>query len=170
MKKFLYILFYPIIYVFNWFYKLQIKHFFKGVTIQKIDALTGRDFEQIVALIFRFCGYRTKLTKASNDYGADVIVKKGFKTIVVQTKLYYNHAVGGAAVSQVASAKSYYNADYACVVTNWKYSNQAKNLAESQHVMLIDRGMIEEFLAVIKQNKKEKFFSSIYKFAVYKNV
>lgn len=163
MKKFFYVLFYPIIQIYRVLYKQKIKHFFRGVTIEKIDALGGRDFEELVELIFKYCGYKTSLTKASSDFGADVIAKKRGITWVVQTKLYYNHQVGNASVQQASSAINYYNANYACVVTNWKFSSQAKTLAKAQNVLLIDRQNLIDFLNCIKQGKKEKFFSNLVK-------
>lgn len=164
MKKFFYVLFYPIILIYNYCYKLKIKHFFCDVTIEKIDALGGRDFEELVELIFKYSGYQTSLTKSSSDYGADVIAKKRGITWVVQTKLYYNHQVGNASVQQASSAIDYYNANFACVVTNWKFSSQAKNLAKAQNVLLIDRQNLIDFLKCIKENRKEKFFSNLVNF------
>lgn len=169
MKKVLYVLFYPIILIYKFCYKLKIKHFFCDVTIEKIDALSGRDFEELVELIFKYCGYKTTLTKASSDYGADVIAKKRDITWVVQTKLYYNHQVGNSSVQQASSAINYYNANYACVVTNWKFSAQAKTLAKVQNVLLIDRQNLIDFLNCLKQGKKEKFFSNLKSYIVLNN-
>lgn len=163
MKKFFYVLGYPLILIYKFFYRQKIKHFFKNVTIEKIDVLTGRDFEQVVELIFKYCGYKTTLTKASSDFGADVIVTKHGLTWVVQTKLYYNHQVGNSSVQQASSAIKYYHANFACVVTNWKFSSQAKTLAKAEGVLLIDRANLVEFLDCVKTGRREKFFSNLKK-------
>ena len=163
MKKFLYVLFYPIILIYKFCFKLKVKHFFCEVTIEKIDTLSGRDFEELVELIFKFSGYKTKLTKASSDYGADVIATKNGVTVAVQTKLYYNHQVGNSAVQEVNSALKYYNANFACVVTNWKFSAQAKNLAKVENVVLLDRTDLINFLTCVQNGEKEKVFCGLVK-------
>ncbi len=56
--------------------------------IDQIDAMTGREFEIYLSVLFRNLGYKVKLTKASGDYGADLILKKSGLSIVVQAKRY----------------------------------------------------------------------------------
>jgi hypothetical protein len=58
VKTFFYYLFYPFILIYKIFYKQRLKSFFKGITIQKIDTLTGEQFEKIVELIFKYNGYK----------------------------------------------------------------------------------------------------------------
>lgn len=50
--------------------------------------MTGREFEIYLSVLFRNLGYKVKLTKASGDYGADLILKKSGLSIVVQAKRY----------------------------------------------------------------------------------
>lgn len=150
------IIFFPITIIYYFikficlkFNKIYIGKFFKNLTISKIDALTGEQFEDVCKLLFVYAGYNVKTTKGSNDYGADLIINKKFK-IVVQAKLYYKHGVGNHAVQEVTSALKYYNAMFAVVITNWKFTNQAKTMAQIQNVMLIDREDILEFLTDVK--------------------
>ena len=163
VKTFFYYLFYPFILIYKIFYKQRLKNFFKGITIQKIDTLTGEQFEKIVELIFKYNGYQTRLTPASSDFGADVIATKKRITWVVQAKLYYNHAVGSKSVQEVTSALNYYKAHFACVITNWKYSQQAKILAKTQNVLLIDRNDIIEFLNHVKNKTGKNIFTNLKK-------
>lgn len=154
------IIFFPITLVWwliklvaNQFNKIFIGRFFKGVTISKIDALTGEEFEDVCALIFKYAGYTVQKTGGSGDYGADLVVSKRFK-IVVQAKLYYKHGVGNHSVQEVTSALKYYKADFACVITNWKYTNNAKTIAQIQNVILINRDDIIQFLLDVKNKTK----------------
>lgn len=138
------------------FKKLNKKHiggFFKKLTISKIDALTGEQFEDVCELIFKYVGYDVLKTKTSNDYGADLVINKKLK-IVVQCKLYYKHGVGNHSVQEVTSALKYYKAAFAVVITNWKFTNQAKTMAKVQNVVLLDRNDLISFIEDVKNKTK----------------
>ena len=51
-------------------------------------SLDGWQFEQEVARVFRFHGYKATVTKGSRDGGVDIILKKNGKTYIVQCKHY----------------------------------------------------------------------------------
>lgn len=172
--KVLKIIFFPItllVYLFIWIgrqiNKIFIGMFFKKVTISKIDALSGEEFENICKLIFKYVGYKVTMTPKSNDYGADLILNKRYK-FVVQAKLYYNHGVGNKAVQEVTSALKYYQAQFAVVITNWHFTRQAKDMAEIQNVILIERQDILDFLNDVKfRTKKSKVFDLIAHYKVH---
>lgn len=65
--------------------------------ISEIDQMTGRQFEEYVGTLFTSQGYSHKYTPTTGDYGADLILKKGQETIVVQAKRY-KQTVGVKAV------------------------------------------------------------------------
>lgn len=52
------------------------------------DQMTGIEFENYLGFIFQEKGYHVDTTPASNDYGADLILKKNGITTVVQAKRY----------------------------------------------------------------------------------
>ncbi|MBQ2864162.1 MAG: restriction endonuclease [Clostridia bacterium] len=137
----------------NKFSSVRIGKFLTDLTLPKIDTLTGEQFEDVCKLMFQFAGYNVKTTPASNDYGADLVISKKL-TIVVQAKLYYKHGVGNHSVQEVTSAIKYYNAHFACVITNWKFTKQAQTMAQMQSVVLIDRQDVEDFLLDVKQGTK----------------
>ncbi len=134
--------------------RIYTRQFFKNTSISKIDAVTGDDFENICKLIFKYAGYSVFKTPRSNDYGADLIITKKYK-IVVQAKLYYKNAVSNKAVQEAVSALKVYSADIALVITNWKFTAQAKKLAKIQNVILIERDDIMDFLNDIKNKTKK---------------
>lgn len=164
--KLLKIIFFPITLIVmlikNLIKGIQKKHignFFKNLTISKIDALTGEQFEDVCKLMFCYAGYNVQKTASSNDYGADLLLTKKLK-IVVQAKLYYKHGVGNHAVQEVTSAIKYYGAAFGVVITNWKFTNQAKTMAKIQNVLLIDRGDVLQFFQDVKsKTKQSKIFS-----------
>ncbi|OAA29342.1 hypothetical protein AT15_02150 [Kosmotoga arenicorallina S304] len=103
-----------------------------------IDNLEGKDFERFLLFLFRKLGYKANLTGRGKDQGADLIIKKGLFRTAVQAKRY-NHTVGNAAVQQVYASKKVYNCRKAMVVTNNRFTREARELARKTGVVLWDR-------------------------------
>lgn len=129
------------------------KYLESGIT--EIDNFSGEDFERFLAAHFRKQGYSVELTPKSHDFGADLILKKGGKKIVVQAKRYASN-VGVKAIQEVISAKSYYKADKMIVATNSKFTSEAEKLAIRCDVELWNRNrLIDEFeIANVNDFKK----------------
>jgi len=106
--------------------------------IFEIDKMDGRQFEHYLGLLFKSQGYSVEVTSASGDYGADLVLAKNGRKIVVQAKRYSKN-VGLQAVQEVQAAKAHYGATEAWVVTNRDYTEQAYTLAKSNAVQLINR-------------------------------
>lgn len=113
-------------------------------TIEKIDRMSGRQFEEFIADFFKKKGYRTSLTPESGDYGIDVIVESAFFKIGIQTKCY-NDKVSNSAVQEAVTGIRHYNLDKAMVITNSYFQPSAITLAKDNNVILLDRDkLIEE--------------------------
>jgi restriction system protein len=106
--------------------------------IEDIDKMDGRQFEHYLGLLFKSQGYSVDVTRSSGDFGADLVISKNGKKIVVQAKRYSSN-VGLKAVQEAQTAIGYYKATEAWVVANRGYSKQARELAKSNNVKLIDR-------------------------------
>ena len=132
--------------------KWKFQHFLNKLTISKIDALSGIEFEEFIREFFDYLGYKSSLTSISGDNGIDIIAKSRRHSIGIQAKLYYNHNVNNKAVQEVFSGKNYYKLDYAMVITNWKLSQPAITLAKSLNVIIIDRNIIN---SIINNNRKD---------------
>ena len=108
-----------------------------------ITALTGSELEQIVYRLFTsyFKGFSEEnvyLTGKSGDYGIDVLATSdNERTYGVQVKAYTG-AVGLAAVQQVVAAKAMYHYDMGMVVTNSYLTPNAKILAQSNNIQVIE--------------------------------
>lgn len=114
-------------------------------SIEKVDLLDGREFEHFISQLLTTLGYKTRVTQASNDYGADVIAEKYNIKYVIQCKLY-SSPVSNSAVQEVNASKSYYNAHVAIVVTNNTFTRNAIKLAEENNVLLWDRMTLIELM------------------------
>lgn len=123
--------------------------------IEEIDNMTGIQFEKYLMVLFQDLGYLVKSTPKTGDFGADLILQKDKRKIVVQAKKYKKN-VGIKAVQEVTSAIKYYNANEAWVVTNSFFTIAAIELSESNHITLIHR---DKLMDLIISNKKQKKMS-----------
>lgn len=124
--------------------KLKINKY-KNYDFSKIDYMDGIEFENLIDAKFQKMGYTTKLTKATKDYGVDLIATKNKKSIAIQIKRY-NRNVGVKAIQEVIAAKAFYKTDTAMVLTNSYFTKPAKNLAKETDVILIDRSKLAKIL------------------------
>jgi restriction system protein len=74
--------------------------------------MDGRQFEHYLGYLFKSQGYAVKVTRAAVDYGADLVLEKARKKIVVQVKRH-SKSIGIEAVQQVHSSQNYYGASEA---------------------------------------------------------
>ncbi|GGC52790.1 hypothetical protein GCM10011504_33960 [Siccirubricoccus deserti] len=98
--------------------------------------MTGLAFERATADAFRHLGWEVEQTRASGDYGADVIARFGTTSIVIQCKDWKGPA-GLAAVQEVFFARKHYRANLAMVVARSGFTRQAQKAAESTEVRLV---------------------------------
>jgi restriction system protein len=112
------------------------------------ETMDGIDYEHYCADILRNCGWEAIVSKASNDFGADIIAKMNGITVAIQCKRY-SKPIGISAVQEVVTGQQYYDADHAAVVTNNSFTPSARTTAIKTNVILIHH---EEL-----QNLAEKF-------------
>lgn len=113
--------------------------------MRRIDTMSGADFESFLAQYFRKQGYRVEVTKASGDFGADLILRKGRKRIVVQAKRWTG-TVGVSSVQEVVAARHYYRATEAMLITNSTLTRNAEKLAHGTDVKVWARACLLEKL------------------------
>jgi restriction system protein len=95
-------------------------------------------------VLYKKLGYHVKRTPSSNDFGTDLILE-GQERIVIQAKRYKNK-VGIRAVQEINSARNYYKAQKAWVITNNYFTSPVIKLAESSDVQLIDRNELVDII------------------------
>ncbi|MDV2686339.1 restriction endonuclease [Alkalihalophilus lindianensis] len=126
------------------------------ITLRDIDKMDGHEFEDYLYVLISALDYdHIYQTKKSRDYGADLIFEdqEGFRT-VVQAKRYRDK-MGLSAVQEVYTAKTYYGADRALIITSAeKISEPCMKLASATGVQIVDRLDLED---VIKAFKKGHF-------------
>ena len=106
--------------------------------------MDGFKFEEYTAALLRDNGYIDVVTtQKSRDFGADVTATYNGVRYVFQCK-YYTVPVGIAAVQEIRSAKDFYSAHVAVVVTNSVFTKAAKILADEIGVILWDGEKLAE--------------------------
>ena len=115
-------------------------------SIEYVDALEGLEFEEYVSDVLKSIGYcNVSVTKASNDYGVDILAEKDNIRYAIQCK-NYNSPLGNTCVQEVYSGKNYYNCHVAVVVTNSTFTKNAVELAQKDGVLLWDRNVLTDMI------------------------
>lgn len=118
--------------------------------IESIDMMSGKEFEQFCKLLFEKQGYAVETTKASGDYGVDLILLKDDVKMVGQCKRY-NNKISLSAVQEIVAGKNYYNSESGFIITNNFFTQPAINLAEANSIELMDRKKLVELICKTKQ-------------------
>ncbi len=108
------------------------------LNLGNLQRMNGYAFERACAAILQAQGWRVQVTRASGDYGADVVgVAPDGQRWVVQAK-QWQKAVGPHAVQEVVAAKAHYGASQALVITTSHFTPAAFTLARDNGVVLWD--------------------------------
>lgn len=119
---------------------------FGSAKATELDQLSGVEFEEFLAGLFRAQGYAAELTSTSGDYGADLILSKDGRRIAVQAKRYVG-SVGVQAVQEALSGQAYYQCHTAWVITTGAFTTNALELAQKSGVKMIGRSEIGNLMA-----------------------
>jgi len=114
------------------------------VTVEKIKHMvqdaTPTEMENIVADMYRRLGYRNvEVTQHSDDYGADVIMKRKKIKYVVQVKKYEkNNKIVREDIQKLQGAKEHYRTNGMKFVTTGFYTQPALDYAHRHRIETID--------------------------------
>lgn len=114
------------------------------------------EFKKFIAKLFKTMGYETRVTQASNDYGIDIIAKKGHETIAIQCKRYRTgNPVGNNDIQKLLGAMQHRNirANHSIIITTFHFTVQAKEQAKECSIELWDghelKKMVKKYLMEI---------------------
>lgn len=110
--------------------------------------MEGHDFEYFCAELLEKQGFLdVEVTRASGDYGIDILAEKEGVTYAIQCKRYAA-AVGVEAVQQAYAGRDYYDRMVGVVMTNQYFTAPAAEAARKLKILLWDRdyldGMMED--------------------------
>lgn len=121
--------------------------------INRIDKMTGVEFERYLAELFRQLGYSVSQTRITGDYGADLLLLKDGMKSVVQAKRY-KKKLDQTPVREAVASKAYYNCQTAFVVTNSTFTRAAYELARVNGVSLWDRNRLISVILSIRRARR----------------
>lgn len=116
------------------------------VRLRKLDIMTGTEFEKFLQWFFSQQGYLVNMTKPGHQQGTDFILIGHNTRIAVEAKRW-RKKVSNRAVQQINSGKFFYRCDRAWVITNNYFTIQAKELARSCNVELINRNGLNDMIS-----------------------
>lgn len=112
----------------------------------ELDEMEGHDFEYFCADLLRKKGFiDVEVTKASGDYGIDILAEKEGVTYGIQCKRY-QEPVGIKAIQEAYAGKEYYDRMVGAVMTNQYFTTPAVNTAKKLKILLWDRGYIDSMM------------------------
>jgi hypothetical protein len=124
------------------------------LTMDDVDRMDGGTFEVLCCLLWRKRGFQANVTeKAGGDGGIDVMAVNGRDGELLQCKSSKSAEVGWDAVKEVTAGSARYQARFAgtrfrrLAVTNQNFTTGAIAQAEANHVELVTRARLEEYLA-----------------------
>lgn len=108
------------------------------VATASLQALTWKEFEQLVGAFFERQGYAVSFTPDGADGGVDVIAEKGRETFLIQCKQWRATKVGVAVVRELFGIMAARGATGAFVVSIGDFTADAHAFAEGRNIRLVD--------------------------------
>lgn len=103
-----------------------------------LQALSWREFEQLVGAYFERKGYAVSFTPEGADGGVDVIARKGAETFLIQCKQWRATQVGVSVVRELFGVMAARGATGAYVVSIGPFTADARAFAEGRNITLLD--------------------------------
>ena len=114
--------------------------------LSRIDRMEGVAFERYVVGMLRKNGFRhVQQTKATGDFGADILAQRHGESIAIQCKCYARN-IGNKAVENALAGRQYYHCDHGAVITNQYFTRSAVALAGEADIELWDRDRLLEMI------------------------
>jgi restriction system protein len=105
----------------------------------------GIRFEKRLKALYERKGYYVEMTPDQGDFGADLILYRDGRKIVVQAKDWEKNKVGIRAVQEINAAIGHYCANEGWVVITNYYTDAARQLADSNNIKIFDRDDLHAF-------------------------
>jgi Holliday junction resolvasome RuvABC ATP-dependent DNA helicase subunit len=105
--------------------------------LQELRSMSGIEFEEWVASLFRRLGYAVTGTKRSGDHGIDLIVQRGTSKTAVQCKRY-SDSIGEPVLRDFVGALINIGFTHGIFITTSRFSNQATIFAAQHRITLLD--------------------------------
>ncbi len=123
-----------------------VKAKWKTEKILPMDEMEGAEFEKFCAQLLERRGFiEVNITKASGDFGVDILAEKEGVTYAIQCKRYTD-PVGVKAIQEAYAGREYYDRMVGVVLTNQYFTAPAVEAAKKLKILLWDRGYLERMI------------------------
>lgn len=112
----------------------------------KLQSMTGPDFEEFVATVFRRKGYAVEMTPGSGDHGIDLFLRKGSEFVAVQCKRW-EAPVGEPVVRDFFGSMMNARAPLGFIITTSFFTTQAFDFSQGKPIRLFDLDTLVELIA-----------------------
>jgi restriction system protein len=119
------------------------------VDLEQLRALSPKEFEEFVAILFRNKGYRVMMRGRSGDRGVDLeLMKPDGKRAIVQCKRY-RRKIGPEIARELYGTLLHEKAAHAFLVTTAGISDATRTWARGKSMTLIDGPTLQGIIAVL---------------------
>ena len=139
-------------------YPIRRGSFVHSYDLAMIDKMTGFEFEEYVGRLFQEFNFSVIVTPKTHDFGCDVILEKNGDRIGIQTKRFEGK-VSLRAVQEIVASLKKYDARIGVVISNAKYTRNARQLAKINDVVMINRNALLRLIDLSKMDKTRRNFS-----------
>jgi len=108
--------------------------------LANIEEMSPYEFENYISTLFQKMGYKTRTTKASRDFGVDVIARKEEDIVAVQVKKYKDCPVGNKEIQMLLGAMQMrkIRANRSIIITTSRFTKNALEQADGCPIELWD--------------------------------
>ena len=136
---------------FNSWRKRQLLDKQKG--IESIRSLSWREFEEIVAEVFRRKGYSVaENTSLGSDGGIDVALKKNGDLTIVQCKQWRTQKVGVSVVREMYGVMVASQAVSVIIITSGLFTQDAQSFATGKPIELIEGSQLASLVKSVQES------------------
>lgn len=114
-------------------------------TLPNLLALSGSEFEGLIAKLFRRDGYRVSEQGRSGDEGIDLVLHMGNSRDVAQCKRWRS-GIGSPMVREFYGAYVHSGARHGFIITTASFSRSARAFAENKPITLVDGALLGKWL------------------------
>ncbi|HTE57805.1 MAG TPA: restriction endonuclease [Verrucomicrobiae bacterium] len=126
----------------------------RAIELSSVDAMDGFVFEKYVEQLLKNQGYQNVRLTEKYDLGIDAIADRDGERWGIQIKRNRGKTKAES-VRQAVTALNHYKCSRAMVVSNSQFTGAAKQLADSNNCVLIDRGQLGQWIVDFQKGPKK---------------
>ena len=121
--------------------------------VSDADIVSGEHYETLCRNLLEARGWTVETTPMTGDQGADLIAEAHGRRVVIQCK-FHARSIGNKAVQEAFSAVGFHGGDAAAVVSNASFTRSARQLAETNGVLLLHHDQLPDLERLMRQTRQ----------------